>query len=458
MPEPPRILIADDEPMFLKTTAALLEKAGFECRCAPHGHAALEALERESFQLIISDLKMPGNLQLELLTRSRADWPDTPLIVVTGAPSLPTAIESLRLGIADYLLKPVKYDDLLASVRRALAHQATVRAAPADDGPAQRPPREARGWIADSEPMRRLEDLIERCARHDSSVLITGESGTGKEVAAEMIHRLSRRKHRPFQIVDCTAIPDTLFESTLFGHARGAFTGAIRNEPGLLVQADGGTVFLDELGELPLNQQAKLLRLIQSQSFTPVGMSTPRQVDVRFLAATNRDLQAEVQAGRFRSDLFFRLAVIHLEMPRLAERGDDILRLAQHFLDTLRGDGSPVAGFSPEVIELFRRHPWPGNVRELRNAVEHGHALCRGVQITLDDLPAAFRGAATAATLSAASTTRAAARDDAEKRYLISLLEQHRGNVAGCARVAEVSRQYFHGLLRKYQIDPAAFR
>jgi len=451
-----RILIADDEPLFLRTTMALLEKAGFECRGAPHGHAAIEMLEREKFDVILSDLDMPGNARLELLHRSRESWPDIPLVVITGAPSLPSAIESLRLGIADYLLKPVKYDELLRVVRKALSQSGAQRVPASSNVSAVAAKAKPVELIGDSRPMQAVRELIERSAASDANVLITGPSGTGKELVAESIHRQSRRNERPFQVIDCTAIPETLFESLLFGHARGAFTGAIRDQPGLLLNANGGTVFLDEIGELPPAQQAKLLRLIQTQSFTPVGMSEPRQVDVRFVCATNVDLAAQVDAASFRGDLFYRLAVIHIEMPSLSARDDDVLRLAEHFLVELRPECSPVRGFSPEVITLFREYSWPGNVRELRNAVERGHALCKGTLIVPEDLPPAIRERLPSSATSNAS--RAEAIFEAEKHYLIGLLKEQQGNIAGCSRAAKVSRQCLHGLLVKHQLDPAEFR
>ena len=255
-----RILVADDEPLFLTTTGELLCKADYECTCVPDARAALDALAREPFDLVLCDLNMPGNLQLELLRQGRERWPGTPLIVITGAPSLPTAIESVRLGIADYLLKPVSYVDLLSSVRRALARR------PSSTSPPARTELQLRGLagqfpviVGQSACMLELFDIIDRVARSDSNILITGESGTGKEVVARSIHAHSERDSQPFQVVDCTAIPETLFESILFGHSKGAFTGADRDQEGLLASCGTGTVLFDEIGELPNTLQAKLL-------------------------------------------------------------------------------------------------------------------------------------------------------------------------------------------------------
>jgi two-component system, NtrC family, response regulator AtoC len=461
-PTAARILIADDEPLFLRTTAALLRKAGFHCTTAPDGAAALEALSQEPFDLVLSDLNMPGNLRLELLREGRSKWPDVPLIVVTGAPSLPSAIESVRLGITDYLLKPVKYEDLLSAVRRALAQQVHRRRSSAETADAVQGGRRFPEIIGESPPMQDLYEIIERVADTDTSVLLTGESGTGKEVVANAIHRRSRRSDGPQQVVDCTAIPDTLFESVLFGHVKGSFTGAVKDQAGLLSEADGGTTFFDEIGELPGPLQAKLLRVIQEQTFTPVGKTAAVKVDTRFLCATNRDLELEVNAGRFRRDLFYRLAVIHIELPPLRERGDDVVLLARHFLDQLQTQNHPVDDFSQESLALLRRYAWPGNIRELRNAVERGLAMARGDQILPSDLPLAVQRANSAAPPVKAprsgAVTRADVVEDAERDYLVSLLRENAGNVAKSARQAGVSRQGLHKLLNKHGVDAGDYR
>lgn len=453
-----RILIADDEPLFLRTTSQLLTKAGYVCVGVPDGTTALDQLKRERFDLVLSDLNMPGNLKFELLREGRGQWPSIPLIVVTGAPTMPSAIESVRLGIADYLLKPVKFEDLLSSVRRALAHARrppVPRQKLASAGPFPE-------IIGDSAPMRELFEIISRVAATDANVLITGESGTGKEVVAGAIHRRSLRANSSFQVIDCTAVPETLFESVLFGHVKGAFTGAIKDQDGLLKQADGGTAFFDEIGELPLPLQAKLLRVIQEQTFIPIGKPTPQQIDARFICATNRDLEMEVNAGRFRRDLFYRLAVIHIELPPLRERGEDVVLLARHFLHQLLGAKLRVEDFSEETLDQLRRYSWPGNIRELRNAVEHALAVAQEDTITPDDLPAALLRRTSAAPASVAADlsamSRADALSEAEKSYLVALLQQNDGNISRAARQAGVSRQGLHKLLKKHGIAASAHR
>lgn len=460
-PTAARILVADDEPLFLRTTAALLRKAGYHCATASTGQAALELLAREPFDLILSDLNMPGNLRLELLQEGRKKWPETPLIVITGAPSLPSAIESVRLGITDYLLKPVKYDDLLSAVRRALAQRerrgASIAPTAKTTGDARFP-----GIVGESEAMQDVFEIIERVADTGTSVLITGESGTGKEVVARAIHARSRRAEGPLQVVDCTAIPETLFESVLFGHTKGAFTGAVKDQAGLLAEADGGTAFFDEIGELPHPLQAKLLRVIQEQTFTPVGKTSVVKVDMRFLCATNRDLELEVNAGRFRRDLFYRLAVIHIELPPLRDRGEDVILLARHFLTQLQRERRPTIDFSDESLALLQRYTWPGNIRELRNAIERGVTMARGNKILPGDLPAAVQRidlhGSKVRVQHSTGGTRAETVEDAERGYLVSLLRENSGNVAQSARQAGLSRQGLHKLLAKYGVDAAEFR
>ncbi|WP_397569168.1 sigma-54-dependent transcriptional regulator [Schlesneria sp. T3-172] len=460
---PKRILIADDEPLYLRTTGQLLRKAGFECECVPDADAALAKLETGSFDLILSDLNMPGNFKLELLRRGRAQWPHIPLIVITGVPSLPTAIESVRLGIVDYLLKPVKFEELLASVNRALSHATAppVLSEPAvaeDEIPTARFPQ----IIGQSPAMQELLEIVDRVAKTDTNVVITGESGTGKEVIAKAIHQNSRRRSFHFQVIDCTAIPESLFESVLFGHARGSFTGAVKDQEGLLSRSHRGTAFFDELGELPLASQAKLLRAVQEQAFTPVGMSELRKVDTRYICATNRNLEDEVEAGRFRQDLFYRLGVIHIELPPLRKRGDDVLLLADAFLTQLQPDNRRVTGYTDEVQECFRRYEWPGNIRELRNVIERAVTLSRTDKIELADLPKPLR---TATTNSAsrqvsdiAEISREEALDNADRDYLTALLKKHEGNISQAARQAGLSRQGMHRLLSRHRLDAADFR
>ncbi|PAY16107.1 two-component system response regulator [Rhodopirellula sp. SM50] len=460
--QPHRILIADDEPLYRNTTAELLRDEGYECICVEDANDAINVLREHSFDLILSDLNMPGNLKLELLKEGRTKYSHIPMIVVTGVPSVPSAIESVRLGIADYLLKPVKFEELLTAIQRAIS-QPSIKIVESE---APSSPAEIRhqfpAIIGRSEPMVELLDIVDRVAASNTNVLITGESGTGKEVIAKAIHDHSLRAGKAFQIIDCTAIPESLFESVLFGHVKGSFTGAVKDQQGLLRHCDGGTAFFDELGELPATSQAKLLRAIQEQTFTPVGESKLVKVDTRFVCATNRDLQAEVDAGRFRQDLFYRLAVIHIELAPLRNRGDDVLLLADFFLQQLRPKESGITGFAEETIDCFRRYRWPGNIRELRNVIERTLALARGTEIEVSDLPPQLRrmdaGHETSDGASFSEISRDEALDSADRAYLTALLKKHDGVIASAARQAGLSRQGLNKLLKRHEINADEFR
>lgn len=450
------ILIADDEPLFLHTTRELLRNSGYICHLAADANQALELLARHRIDLVLADLNMPGNLSLELLKQGRTQFPDVPLIVITGMPTLPSAIESVRLGIADYLLKPVKMTSLLQSVQSALRqrdHQ--LAKAPRANMPTS-------GIIGRSKGMRDVMGLVRRVASKNINVLITGESGTGKEVVAREIHRQSQR--HALQVIDCTAIPESLFESLLFGHSRGSFTGAHSDQDGLLTRCDHGTAFLDELGELPLSMQAKLLRVVQDGAFTPIGRHEAIKIDTRFISATNRSLEKEIESGGFRKDLFYRLAVVHLELPPLRERGDDVQLLAEHFLEQLRPNNPLVESLSQEVIDCFHNYNWPGNVRELRNVLERAVSLAQHSSVRLEDLPPTMitGDARQAVAAIEVPATPASSRIDfmaqVEREYLIRLLTTHRGNVSRCAQDAEMTRQGFHKLLDKHGISADQFR
>ena len=462
-PERPRILIADDEPLYLKTTGQLLRKAGYDCVCVSDANSAISKLQTEEFDLILSDLNMPGNLKLELLHEGRKNWSHIPLIVVTGVPSLPSAIESIRLGITDYLLKPVKYENLLVSVKRALSmpnrksKQPHLKELVRNREFASRFP----SIVGCSEPVLELLDIIDRVAETNANILITGESGTGKEVVAQAIHQHSHRSKENFQVIDCTAIPESLFESVLFGHAKGAFTGAIKDQVGLLKLSHQGTAFFDEIGELPAASQSKLLRVIQESSFTPVGKNAVESIDTRFICATNRILELEVSAGRFRRDLFYRLGVINIELPPLRARGEDVVLLAEHFLMQSQADNELTLQLSIEVLDCFRDYNWPGNIRELRNVIERAVALTRSEFIEITDLPEALRtkqAAGGSESSDATTGSREEVLETAEHSYLISLLKKHEGNISQAAQQAGLSRQGMHKLLKKHCISASDYR
>ncbi len=462
------ILLADDEPLFLQSTAQLLRRAGYECRTASEATTALQILAAGDVDLAIVDLNMPGNLDLQLLNEGRRRYPDVPMLVVTGAPSLNSAIDSVRLHISDYLLKPIRFEEILAGVRRALAERSLkTNRTPTREIAAGEPAVLGEGRVELLGTSPAIDDvlqIVQRVAPLDVNVLILGESGTGKELVAHALHHSSRRRGQPFVTIDCTAIPELLFESMLFGHVKGAFTSADRDQPGLLKDAAGGTVFLDEIGELPPGSQAKLLRLIQHRTFTPVGQHRPQTLDVRFVAATNRDLEAQVAAGQFRADLFYRLAVVPLELPPLRERGSDIVLLAEHFLREFQSQAQDgAAAFSEEAKQALLRYCWPGNVRELRNVVERSAAMSRARVIETSDLPKAIQ----ASTIEIAgsenvedgpASSRLNALSQADQAYLLNLLKTNGGNVSQAAAAAGISRQAMYKLMRKHGITPDGFR
>lgn len=477
-PTKKHLLLADDEPLYLQATSQLLRKAGYECTCVSDAPAAIEALKNSEIDLVLTDLNMPGNLKLELLRAGRHHWPSVPLIVVTGVPSLPTAIESVRLGIADYLVKPVKFDVLLKCVQRVLESREPTSeptSEPSPKSPAESPPEanernsscpQVPSIVGSSEPIRMLNDMIRRVGQSDANVLISGESGTGKELVAQAIHRASRRCDHAFQIIDCTSIPEPLFESILFGHIKGTFTGAVDDRNGLLTRADQGTAFFDEIGELPITVQPKLLRVIQEQTFVTVGKTEQTKLNTRFICATNRNLMDEVSADRFRRDLFYRLSVLHLELPPLRQRGDDVIELANHFLRSLKPPEKSIIGFTDECLERFRQYQWPGNVRELRNAIESALALCDTPRIDIQNLPEWIRRDAAAPTSTnnpvssedLVGLSRDQARGSTDKQYFEALMRQYNGNISRAAKHAKLSRQTLHKLLNKHDIAAAQFR
>ncbi|MBX7255152.1 MAG: sigma-54 dependent transcriptional regulator [Candidatus Hydrogenedentes bacterium] len=367
----------------------VLMKDGYEVACAANVERALELLEKESFDLVLTDLRMGNDRQagMSLLSWLNEYAPMTPSIMMTAYGSVETAIEAMKRGATDYILKPFKNEEIRMLVQRAIEQRNLRR-----ENLALRKDQAHRGRleniIGKSKAIEEVREMIRRVADLPSIVAIHGESGTGKELVARGIHQLSGRQLKPFVAVNCGAFPESLLESELFGHKKGSFTGAVEDKEGLFVVADGGTLFLDEIGEMPLTLQVKLLRVLDNNIITPVGGTAGKKVDVRVLSATNRDLRQRVKEGAFREDLFYRLNVIPITVPPLRERGDDIPLLTKHFVQAQAekmGRGS--FEVSPEAAEALQRFHWPGNVRELANVVERAVALCRGDRIEIGDLP-----------------------------------------------------------------------
>ena len=380
------ILVVDDEPVVQNAVQWLLRSHGYEVDIAKSGEEALSRIAQQEFDVVVSDIKMPGLNGLDVLERSRALWPNLSVILMTGYASLETAIEALRRGACDYLRKPFDVDDLTLSVERALrVHRPVDPVRPRPVAAAAAPP--GHHLVGESPAIVAVREHIARCALTPSNVLITGESGVGKELVASAIHAASPQSEHPFIAVNCGAIPETLIESQLFGHVRGAFTSALQANPGLFVAANHGTVFLDEIGELPYLLQVKLLRVIENREVWPVGATRPVPLDVRIIASTNRDLPREVEAGRFREDLFYRLNVVHISLPPLRERRGDIPLLVAHLLRRLNNKlGTAFAGVEPEALRALAAQPWRGNVRELDNVLERAMVLGSGPQLLLRHL------------------------------------------------------------------------
>ena len=385
------ILIAEDEAAVRESLAEVLRDEGYDVTATPDGTAAIAALDAQEFDIVVSDLRMPGADGLTVLRHAREVSPQTLVLLMTAHATVETAVEALQRGAQDYLLKPFIFEDVLHKIDHLLRHRQV-----AWENQLLRSQVE-RQWDFDnlvgrSSAMREVMRLVERVAPTPSTVLITGESGAGKEVVARAIHHFSDLRDRIFLPVNCGAIPENLLESQLFGHLRGSFTGAINNQEGLFQRARGGTIFLDEIGDLPLNLQVKLLRAIEQKEILPVGTTTPIKVDVRVIAATNRDLAKAVEEGRFRDDLFYRLNVIGIEIPPLRERREDIPPLIEHFIRMHNRDlKKSYKGVDSATMKLLMSLPWKGNVRELDNVLEHAMILGEGDWITTGDLPRALK-------------------------------------------------------------------
>jgi DNA-binding NtrC family response regulator len=386
----PRILLVDDEPNLRKVYAAILHQQGYEVHTEPDGAAALTRVRSapgDTFDAVLTDLRMPNVDGMQLLETLIREEPGLPVIILTAHGSTDAAVKAMKLGAFDFLEKPFEKDQVQAVVAKAVATRARRGPSARTEISGGDPSIEV-GMVGESEAIRAIRDIIRTVAASPSTVLITGESGTGKELVARALHLGSSRRDRPFIGVNCAAIPSGLVESELFGHEKGSFTGAEARRPGRFELADGGTLFLDEISEIPLDIQVKLLRAIQESSFERVGGVNTLRVDVRLVAATNRDLKTEIASKRFREDLYYRLNVVPIHLPALRERPEDIEPLAAHFVSRFNKRlGKAVEGFSADALEVMRRYAWPGNIRELENLAERMILFASGAQITVDDLP-----------------------------------------------------------------------
>ncbi|HEU4697824.1 MAG TPA: sigma-54 dependent transcriptional regulator [Gemmatimonadales bacterium] len=445
-----RIVVVEDDRELREFLTEVLQEAGHEVVPYPTADAALAALQGGApADLVLSDLIMPGRTGEELLTALRASRPELHVIIMTAFGSIDSAIELVKAGAYDYLTKPLGTNDLLLSVERALQDSRPRRehARAARSATVPPPP----GFVGASRPMQAVYELIRRAGRATHPVLVTGESGTGKELVARALHDVSGRG--AFVTVNCGALPETLLESELFGHERGAFTGADRAKQGLFEVAHGGTLFLDEIGELPLTLQPKLLRALEQAEIRRLGATQPQAVDVRVLAATNRDLEQEVEQGRFRDDLFWRLNVLQLHVPPLRERVPDIPPLAEHFLARATDGVVGPRRISRETMSLLTAYPWPGNVRELRNAIQRAATLASGDEVTPDDLPPRIRQAGQVASLIAAASRRQVTLHEVERLYILEVLRHTGGNRSRAAEILDLDRKTLYRKLEEYRAE-----
>jgi DNA-binding NtrC family response regulator len=461
-----KILVVEDDPDIRKILQLFLSEKGFQVKVADQPAPALEILAQEPVDLILSDVRMPGMSGLDLLRELKERDPEIQLVLMTAYSSVKDAVEAIQLGAADYVEKPIDFrrlERVIAQVfdKKTLEHQARIMQQRLHGCVV------FEGMIARGQRMLEVFAFIERLARYPTTALITGESGTGKELVARAVHRLSPLKDRPFVVCNCATLAPTLLESELFGHMRGSFTGADRDRKGLFEAAHGGTIFLDEIGELPLNVQVKLLRVLENREIKRVGSPDAIQIDIRVIAATNRNLREMVAAGTFRDDLYYRLNVGAIQLPPLRERTEDIEPLLQHLVETFSAKfGKSVTGVDPKVMEVLVRAPWPGNIRELANVIERAMVLAKGTLIQVEHLPAhvvspgpAGPSVPAPAATAAGNGEPAPAHDPsdlsleaAEREQIRRALEVAAGRRVAAARLLGLSRRTLYRKLDKYGI------
>jgi two-component system, NtrC family, nitrogen regulation response regulator NtrX len=450
------ILIVDDEPGVRTALGGVLRDEGYTVEAVESGEACLERVVEQTFDVVLLDVWMPGIDGLETLQRLRERQVDAQVVVISGHGNVESAVRAIKLGAFDFVEKPLSLDKAVLVVRNALRQR--LLEAENRDLRAQVDRRYV--MVGESRVMRHLREQVLLAAPTNGRVLVLGENGTGKELVARTLHAHSRRRTGPFVEVNCAAIPEELIESELFGHTKGAFTGAVADRRGRFEHAHGGTIFLDEIGDMSLKTQAKVLRALQEQVVQPVGGTTTVRVDVRVVAATNKDLQEEIRAGRFREDLFFRLNVVPIFVPPLRDRADDVPRLAEHFMATLAAEyGRRVKRFAPEAMARLQHHAWPGNVRELHNVVERLLIMVHDDTITASDVGFIDDGGGAPAPASGVPETPllplADARDRFERDYILQVLAAHQGNISRTADALAVERSNLYKKMRAFGIAPS---
>jgi two-component system response regulator HydG len=452
-----RVLVVDDDTAMCGMLEAHLSRRGYAVTTRAVASEAFELLRSSDFDAVVTDLQMRGLNGLELCERVVSDRADIPVIVITAFGSLELAIAAIRVGAYDFVPKPFEIEQLCIALDRAIQHRnlrdEVKRLRDAASGPLR-----FDDIIGDSVAMRRVFELLRRVSESDATVLITGESGTGKELVAQALHRRSRRPEGPFVPINCAAVPEALLEAELFGHVKGAFTDAKGTRPGLFLQATGGTLFLDEIGEIPLVLQPKLLRALQERRVRPVGGDTEVAFDARIVAATNRDLESAVAEGRFREDLFYRINVIHIELPPLRGRATDVLLLAHHLVTHFaETSGKRIRGLSAVAAERLVNYSWPGNVRELQNCVERAVALAQYDEIVVEDLPEKIRTYRSSHVVVASDDpSELVSMEELERRYIARVLEAVGGNKSLAARILGFDRTTLYRKMERYGLprDP----
>jgi two-component system, NtrC family, response regulator AtoC len=457
-----RILIADDDEVSCQLFAETLESDGFYVEQVTSGDLALARMDAKPYDLLLIDVRMPGLSGLEVTRVVHEKFPALPIVVMTAFGSIDTAVEAIHEGAFDFISKPMNLGELKSILARALAQRSLQRRVEKNGGDDSEHPTQLGKIIGKSPPMLEVYKTVARVAPTKSTVLILGESGTGKELIARAIHEHSPRANRPFVAVDCGALTETLLESELFGHMRGSFTGAVADKKGVFEEAQGGTCFLDEVGGISANLQARLLRVLQEHEIRRVGGKEWLPVDVRVLAATNQDLAEAVASGRFRQDLYYRLDVVAVHLPPLRQRADDIPLLARHFLKYyVRESSKPVSTISDKAMDLLATYRWPGNIRELEHAIEQAVALSYQPVLMPEDLPRevreqrAQRFASNAAVGSQFNFPDAPSLEEVKKRYVHHVLQLTEGNVSATARVLNVDRRSLYRMLARYKIGPS---
>jgi two-component system, NtrC family, response regulator AtoC len=450
------ILLTEDDVLAGELFEEVLKDQGYRVDRVLTGEAALERFESSRYDLLLVDVQLPGKSGLDVTREAKALRPDVPVVVMTAFASMETAIEAIREGAFDYASKPINLDELKHVVARALSQGSAVAES---EHPFNG---DTLGTIIGNSPaMVEVYKTVARVAQTKSTALVLGESGTGKELVARAIHQHSPRARRPFVAIDCGALPESLLESELFGYMRGAFTGAILDRKGLFEEADGATCFLDEIGDISATVQAKLLRVLQEGEVRRIGSQKFLKVDVRVIAATNKDIGSLVRSGSFREDLYYRLNVVSVQLPPLRDRPDDIPALAHHFLRRYSAENEkPITGFSDDAVRVLRAYQWPGNIRELENAIERAVTLSSHRVLTADDLPLEVRRRPAAQDASQIASTLSGmfadvpTLEEVKKRYISHVLHNNRGNLSRAAVILDVDRRSLYRMMDRYKIEP----